>query len=158
MSLGPQPLDPFSSDGHLIDDGPNLSGQIRAIGTASLDAVMQGCRFEEEPTPCTATVSFEDEREVTVQVDLPKAGGPARVEWFFNRDPAAGLGPDGTCIAPTFHARQDDTSLGVVSVARSVFESSGPQTIGIEVSFELPSDGGGTIEAVERYALTIQRV
>jgi len=102
-------------------------------------------------------VSFQDERDVTIAVELPKAGGPARVEWFFNRDPAAGLGPDGTCIAPVFHARQDDVSLGVVSVPRSVFESSGPQTLGVELSFDLASDGGGTVHAVERYELTIQR-
>jgi hypothetical protein len=160
MQLGPQPFDPgTSSDGHLIDDGPNRSGLIRATGMASHDAVMQGCDFSSgEPQPCTATVTFQEEREVSVAVELPKAGGPARVEWFFNRDPSAGLGPDGMCQAPLFHARQDDESLGVVSVPRSVFESSGPQTLGIELEFDLPSDGGGELNAVERYSLTIQRV
>ena len=164
MQLGPQPFDPATgSDGHLIDDGANRSGQIRATGMASLSSVMQGCDFSPDPgppAPCTGTGAFETEREISIHVDLPKAGGPARVQWFFNQDPSAGIGNENTptCLTPVFHGRTDDQSLGVVSVPRSVFESSGPQTIGIELTFDLPNDQGGEVHAVERYSLTIQRV
>jgi hypothetical protein len=162
MSLGPQPYDPAtSSDGHLFDVGPALSGQIRASGTVSMSSNVTGCDLGGSmPTPCSGTGSFQDERDVTVQVDLPKAGGPARVQWFFNQDPTAGIGNEshGSCITYFFHARTENQSLGVRSVPRSVFESSGPATLSIEVPLDLPGDTGATVRATERYSLTIQRV
>ena len=162
MSLGPQPYDPAtSSDGHLFDVGPNLSGQIRATGVTSMSSNVTGCDLGGTmPTPCSGTGSFQDERDITVQVDLPKAGGPATVQWFFNQDPAAGIGNEfhDTCFTYTFHARTENQALGVRSVPRSVFESSGPATLSIEVQLDLPGDQGATVRATERYTLRIQRV
>jgi hypothetical protein len=159
MSLGPQPLDPNSSDGRLIDDGANRSGQIRAIGTVTSSGESKGCDLgKAPPVPCTVQGSFQEERDVTIQVDLPKAGGPARVEWFFNRDPAVAIPPEGTCITSPFHGHTDDPSIGVQSVPRSVFESGGPSSMSIDVTLDLPNDQGGQVHAVEHYELTIQRV
>jgi hypothetical protein len=163
MQLGPQPYDPStSSDGQLFDVGPNRSGQIRAGGMASVDTLMHGCDVGHQPAPapCTGTSSLQTDRNVTVQVDLPKAGGPARVQWFFNQDPSAGTGFEnhGSCVTPVFHGHTDDDSLGVRSVPRSVFESDGPTTLSIEVQLDLPNDQGGEVHATEKYALTIQRV
>jgi hypothetical protein len=82
------------------------------------------------------------------------------VQWFFNQDPAAGIGNEshGTCITYFFHARTENQSLGVRSVPRSVFESSAPATLSIEVQLDPPGDQGATVRATERYSLTIQRV
>ena len=162
MSLGPQPYDPAtSSDGHLFDTpGPNRSGQIRAIGMTTLSSNVTGCDLGSTPTPCSGTGSFQDEREVTIQVDLPKAGGAARVRWFYNQDPTAGIGNEshGTCVTYFFHGHTDDQLIGVRTVPRAIFESTGPASLSIEVQLELPGDQGGTVHATERYALTIQRV
>ena len=90
---------------------------------------------------------------------LPKAGGPAQVQWFFNHDPAAGIGnetrPD--CSVPVHHGHTGDDTIGAATVPRSVFESSGPQTFGIEIRFDVPGDQGGMVHATERYEFTIQR-
>jgi hypothetical protein len=161
MSLGAQPLDPStSSDGQLFDTGANYSGLIRAIGMSSMSSNVTGCDIGSTPTPCSGTGSAEVERDVTLQVDLPKAGGPARVQWFFNQDPAAGIGNEshGTCITYTFHGHAGDQSVGVRSVPRAIFESDGPANLSIEVQLDLPNDQGGEVHATERYALTIQRV
>ncbi len=162
MNLGPQPLDPNSGDGHLIDDGANRSGLIRASGTASLASLMHGCDVgQEPPEPCTAPGSFETDRDVSFQVTLPKAGGPAQVQWDFNHEPAAGIGNEGigtTCLLPNFHAHQGDDSLGAVSVPRAVFEASTPQTLVLDLSFDLPADQSGELHATLRYSLRIQRV
>ena len=48
--------------------------------------------------------------------------------------------------------------MGVRSVPRSVFESSGPATFSVDITLDLPEDAGGTIHATERYSLTIQKV
>jgi hypothetical protein len=162
MSLGPQPYDPStSSDGHLFDEGASLNGQIRASGMASVNSDATGCDVgQEPPQPCSGTSSIQVDRDVTVEVDLPKAGGPASVQWFFNQDPTAGTGFEnhGSCLTYAFHARTNDLSLGVRSVPRSVFESSGPAKISIDVQLDLPADQGGELHATERYSLTIQRV
>ena len=97
---------------------------------------------------------------MTIQVDLPKAGGAARVRWFYNQDPTAGIGNEshGNCVTYFFHGHTDDQLIGVRTVPRAIFESSGPASLSIEVQLELPGDQGGTVHATERYALTIQRV
>ena len=162
MQLGPQPSDPStSSDGHLFDDGANHSGQIRASGSASIDTLAHGCDVgQEPPVACTGTSSIQADREVTVDVSLPKAGGPARVRWFSNADPTAGTGFEnhGSCLTPTFHGHTDNEAIGVRSVPRAIFESGGPASLSIEVQLDLPDDQGGTVHATEKYALTIQRV
>jgi hypothetical protein len=161
MSLGPQPFDPrTSSDGHLFDTGQDRSGQIRASGMSTMSSNMKGCDVGSTPTSCSGTGSAQTERDVTVQVDLPKAGGPARVQWSFNQDPAAGIGNEshGTCLTYMFHGHTDDASLGVRTVPREIFESDGPSDLSIEVTLDLPNDQGGTVHAVERYTLRIQKV
>ncbi len=162
MDLGPQPFDPSTtSDGHLFDDGANRTGQIRASGTASVETLMHGCDVGgSAPAPCTGTSSIQDDREVTIEVVLPKAAGPARVRWFFNQDPSAGTGFEnhGTCLTPVFHGHTDDQTIGVRSVPRAIFESAGPANLSIEVQLDLPNDQGGMVHATEKYALTIQRV
>ena len=97
-------------------------------------------------------------------MSLPKAGGPARVRWFYNADPTAGTGFEnhGNCLTPTFHGHTDDETISVRSVPRAIFESTGPANLSIEVQLDLPDTQAGpspgTVHATERYALTIQRV
>jgi hypothetical protein len=164
MHLGPQPFSPgTSSDGHLIEDpgGQSRSGLIRGIGTLSLSSSMTGCNLSgSSPQPCSATGSFAaDDTEVSVYVTLPKAGGPAQVQWHFNHEPTAGIGNEtrADCSVPIHHGHTDDDSIGAATVPRSVFESSGPQTFGIEIRFDVPGDQGGMVHATQRYEFTIQR-
>jgi hypothetical protein len=161
MELGPQPFDPANSDGHLFDDGADRTGQIEADGTSSITTVIHGCDVgQDPPASCSGTASLAADRAVTIEVTLPKAGGPAQIRWFFNQDPTAGTGLEnhGTCLTELFHGHTDDASLGQRTVPRAVFESDGPQALSVDVQLDLPDEHGGTVHATEHYSLTIQRV
>ena len=97
------------------------------------------------------------EREVTIEVDLPKAGGPATVRWFYNQDPGIFGQSHDSCVSYNFHGHSADETIGVRTVPRAIFESTGPANLSIEIQLDLPNDQGGTVHATERYALTIQR-
>ncbi len=84
------------------------------------------------------------------------------MQWFLT-DPIAGLGSEGagsTCFCSPIGTTLDDQSIGKKTVPSEIFQSDTPQTVSIDVDFDLglPGGLGGTISASETYSLTIQRV
>jgi hypothetical protein len=99
---------------------------------------------------------------VQIQVKIPKGSPNAEILWFLD-DPAVGLGSEGagtTCfhsvIAWTL-TESEWLAEGTRFVPRAVFESGDPQTISIDVEFDL-SGPLGTTQTSETYSMTIQRV
>lgn len=94
---------------------------------------------------------------------IPNGSPTAQVLWFLD-DPAVGLGSEGagtTCFISVIGwtlTEAEWLALGTKSVPRAVFESDDPQTISIDVDFDLVNPVGGTTQTSETYSMTIQRV
>lgn len=135
-------------------------GPLIANGTKSASTTMHGCDFATGGTACTASGSATIAASVMVQVTIPKDSPTAEVQWFLT-DPIAGLGFEGagtTCVISPIGFTLDDQSIGLKTVPSAIFEADTPQTISIDVDYDLADPVGGTVHASESYSLTIQRV
>jgi hypothetical protein len=136
-------------------------GVIIANGTKAASTSMNGCDLM-TASPCSKTGSGPISASVYIQVTIPKNSPTAEVQWFLT-DPIAGLGSEGansSCICAPIGTTIDDLSIGKRTVPAAIFQSDTPQTISIDVDFDLglPGGFGGTISASETHSLTIQRV
>lgn len=154
MTLTNQPL-----LNRLFGGPQGLVGTLIANGVKDASTTMQGCDLL-SGTGCTAFGSGTITASVMIQVTIPKDSPTAAVQWFLT-SPTAGLGSEGagtTCFITPIGWTLDDQSIGLKSVPRAVFEADAPQTISIDVDFDLTDPTGAQIHASESYSLTIQRV
>jgi hypothetical protein len=136
-------------------------GVIIANGTQTATTSMNGCDLM-SGSPCSKMGSGPQSASVMIQVTIPKKSPTAEVQWFFS-SPTAGLGSEGagtTCFCSPIGATTNDLSIGKKTVSSEVFQSDTPQTIELDIDFDLGILGslGGTISSSETYSLTIQRV
>ncbi len=159
MSLGPQPF--VQGMNYLLAGPAGHVGVIIANGTKAASTSMNGCDLM-TASPCSRMGSGTMSASVYIQVTIPKNSPTAEVQWFLT-EPNAGLGSEGagsTCFCSPIGTTLDDQSIGKKTVPSAIFQSDTPQTISIDVDFDLALPGGlgGTISASETHSLTIQRV
>ncbi len=161
-TYGLQPFN-FFTNNFFADPSGDLVGNLVALGTKSVSTVMHGCDLATDPpSACTNSGSGTNSGGVQIQVKIPHGSPTAEILWFLD-DPAVGLGSEGagtTCFHSVIGWTLTDEewhTLGTKTVPRAVFESDDPQTISIDVDFDL-SGPLGTTQTSETYSMTIQRV
>ncbi|MEO8289732.1 MAG: hypothetical protein ABI649_01895 [Gaiellaceae bacterium] len=162
-TYGPQPFHFFTNNFFADPLTGDLVGNLVAVGTKSVSTVMHGCDLATDPpSACTRSGSGTNSGGVQIQVSIPNGSPTAEVLWFLD-DPAVGLGSEGggtscfiTVIGWTL-TEEEWLAEGTKSVPREVFESDTPQTISIDVDFDLTGPIG-TTQTSETYSMTIQRV
>jgi hypothetical protein len=158
----PPPLGLPGSPGTLLQGPDGWIGIFTANGTMSRSTTMQGCDLATQ-LRCPTSGSESGGGTVMFQILLPPAG-PAKLQWFFNSAPTAGLGSEGagtSCLSPPIGWTTNNLAMGEQNVPRGVFEASTPQTLSFELQFDLTDPnpaGAAQIHADEKYSMTIQRV
>ena len=79
-----------------------------------------------------------------IQVTIPNKSPTAEVQWFLE-DPFVGLGSEGagtTCFISIIGWTLDDLSIGKKTVPAEIFHADTPQTISIDVDFDLTNPVG----------------
>lgn len=138
-----------------------MLGMIGSFGMETASTTMHGCDIGSDPVfDCTRSGTMTMTAGVSVQVIIPPNSPTAELHWTLS-DPDVGLGNEGagtTCILIVIGGTVDDETIGQTTVPSEVFEAETPQTISIDVDFDLTNPVGGQIHASETYVLTIQRV
>lgn len=136
-----------------------LLGTIGALGLKDESTTMHGCDLATS-LGCTAFGTGTATAQVMIDVKIPPKSPTAQLQWSLG-DPSVGLGSEGagtSCYISPIGWILKNQSIGSKTVPSDVFEAETPQTVSIDVDFDLTDPVGAQIHASESYSLTIQRV